>query len=447
MSAAILSQLSSFLQETSFADIPPEVKEQAKIRIIDFLAALGIGMRSGVKNPLLNFARIPAQPEATILYSGQSAPCAHAAACNTFIANSSGMEDGSRFAGAHPSSGIIPPALSAAEASIASGADLITAVVLAYEVYLRIGYALYPHDLRRGFHPSAILAPLGSAAAVGKLLGLDFPAIRSALALSCLSSSGLVVAFEAYPSKCYQVARGVKGGFRAALLAREGMPGPERALEGGFLKAYGGVEGINLEGLGSQFLISHSYLKIHGGCRLIHPCIDAALYLKNQEGVSPEDVEEISVKTTSVAHAMEKESARSAYDARFNTPFLIAVALIEGEASEHQITEKLLRDERISALCEKIKVEVDPELDKNYPAQRGAKIILKTKDGRIVSRRVDFPLGEPENPLPLEVLKDKFMKSLVGIFAKSRISFLYEFLQNLENQRNLIPFFEAVKNK
>ena len=447
MAETILNTLSRFLRETSGKDIPLEIREQAKIKIIDFLAALGMGMRSGVENPLLDFPRIPSQPEATILYSGKPAPAPHAAACNTYTANSSGMEDGSRFAGAHPSSGIIPPAMSAAQTSGASGPDLITAVVLAYEIYLRIGYALYPHDVQKGFHPSAILAPFGSAAAVSKLLDLDSPQALSALALSCISSSGLVVAFEAYPSKCYQIARGVKGGFEAALLAREGMPGPERAMEEGFLKAYGGAEKIDLEGLGSRFLISQSYLKIHGGCRLIHPCIDAAIHIRNVEGVRPEDVEEILVKTTSVAHAMEKENARNAYEARFNTPFLMAAALMEGEAAENQITEEMLRNEKVRELSGKIKAEIDAELDKHYPAKRGSNIILKTRNGRTIMRQVDFPLGEPENPLPPEIVKQKFMKNLEGVLEKSRVSFLYDFLEDLDNQKTLTPFFETVTNK
>jgi len=442
-----LDRLSSFVQETSFAQIPSSVREQAKIRIIDLLSAIGFGMRSGVANPLLSFDKTPSAQEAITLFYGLPAPPSQAAACNTFTANSSGMEDGSRFAGAHPSSGIIPPALAAAQMAGASGSDLIAAVVLAYEVYLRIGYALYPHDLKKGFQPSSILAPLGSATAVGKLLQLDPIALRSALGLACLSSSGLVVAFDAYPSKCYQIARGVKGGFEAALLARDGMPGPERALEEGYLKAYGGVETLNLEDLGSTFLLSQGYLKIHGGCRLIHPCIDAALYLRNEEGIRPEEVEEISVHITSVAHAMEREEVRSAFDARFNSPFLIAAALQEGEVSENQITQELLRDEGIKELRSKTRTEVDPELDRNYPAQRGAEVSVKTKGGKSVSRKVKFPLGEPENPLSAEMVGQKFKRGLSGILDESRISDLYRFLQDLENHGSLAPFFQTITGK
>ncbi|MBN1665070.1 MAG: MmgE/PrpD family protein [Deltaproteobacteria bacterium] len=447
MSTTLLDQLAAFVKETSAADIPADVKEKAKIRIINLFAAVGLGMRSGVENPLLTVTRIPSQPEATILFSGVPAPAPHAAACNSYIATSSGTEDGSRFAGAHPSSGIVPSALAAAETLGASGDDFLTAVILAYEVHLRIGYALYPYDLHRGFHSSAILAPLGSAAAVGKLLGLDKIALRNALALACLSSAGLVCAFDAYPSKCYQIARAVKGGYEAALLAKDGMPGPELALEDGFLKAYGNVETIDLTGLGSRFLVTETYLKIHGGCRHIHPAIDAALSLKNDEGVRPEDVEAISVGITSAAHAMEREEPKTYTDARFNTPFLIAVALKEGEVSDEQITDELLADRSLQALCAKTTVAVDAALDKNFPAERGAWVEIKLKNGKTVSRQLQNPVGEPENPLAPEVVGNMFKKALAGILAPDGVDFLYGFLQNLEKQKSLQPFFETVTKK
>ncbi|MBN1381052.1 MAG: MmgE/PrpD family protein [Deltaproteobacteria bacterium] len=447
MTATLLDQLAAFVKVTASEDIPAGVKEAAKVRIINLMAAVGLGMCSGVENPLLNVTRIPSQPEATILFSGEPAPAPHAAACNSYIATSSGTEDGSRFAGAHPSSGIIPSALAAAETMGASGADFLTAVILGYEVHLRIGYALYPYDLHRGFHSSAILAPLGSAAAVGRLLGIDATALRNALSLACLSSAGLVCAFDAYPAKCYQIARAVKGGYEAALLAKDGMPGPELALEDGFLKAYGNVEAIDLSGLGSRFLVTETYLKIHGGCRHIHPAIDAALSLRNEEGVRPDGVEAISVGITSAAHAMERENPQTYTDARFNTPFLIAVALQEGQVSDEQITDALLADQRLQALCAKTQVAVDPELDKNFPAERGAWVEIKLKDGRTVSRRLQNPVGEPENPLAPEVVGTMFKKALTGILPPDRIDFLSGYLQDLEKQKSLMPFFDAIVNK
>jgi 2-methylcitrate dehydratase PrpD len=442
-----LKRLSSFVNETTFDQIPSSVREQAKIRVIDLLSAIGLGMRSEVMNPLLHPEKTPSPQEATVLFYGFKAHACHAAACNTFTANSSGMEDGSRFAGAHPSSGIIPPALAAAQMTRVSGSELITAVVLGYELYLRIGYALYPHDLKRGFQPSSILAPLGSATAVGKILRLDSTALRGALGLACLCSGGLAVAFDAYPSKCYQIARGVKGGFEAALLAREGMPGPERALEDGYLKAYGGVESLNLKDLGSPFLLSQTYLKIHGGCRHIHPCIDAVLKLRNEEGIRADEVEEITVHITSMAQRMEREELKSAFDARFNTGFLVAAALREGVVSESQITEDFLQDGGIRALRSKTRVEIDPELDRNFPGQRGAEVWVKTKEGRRVSRKVKFPLGEPENPLSPERVGEKFKRGLTGILDESQISALYGFLQDLENQKNVEPFFRILAGK
>jgi len=440
----LIEHLALFVNETTAEKIPSDVKEKAKIRIMDFLAALAMGMGSGVENFVLNAPCIPSSPEAMVLFSGKLLPAADAAACNSYIATSSGMEDGSRYAGAHPSSGIIPPALAAAQITGASGEALIAAIILAYEVHLRIGYAIYPYVLQRGFHSSAILAPPGAATAVGKLMGLDAHELSSALSLACLSSGGLVCAFDAYPAKCYQIARAVKGGFEAALLAKKGMPGPARALEEGFLKAYGNAQTLDLNDLGSRFLVGESYLKLHGGCRHIHPAIDAVLDMRATDAVKPENVAEIFVGITSAAHAMERENAGNHTDARFNTPFLVAVALKEGEVSDEQITEALLADKTIKALCTKTRVVVDPALDVNFPAERGAIVNIKLKDGRTIHRQLRFPLGEPENPLSTEVVGKKFKKSLSGILPSDKIGFIYDFLQNLEYQKNLVPFFNTI---
>ena len=447
MAPTLLEALGAFVCNTTPAQIPSEVTKMAKIRVMDFLAALAMGMRSGVENFVLDVPSVPQLPKAMVLYSGHSLAAADAAACNSYIATSSGMEDGSRYAGAHPSSGIIPPAFAAAQVTGATGENLVTAIILAYEVHLRIGYAIYPTVLQRGFHASAILAPLGAATAVGKLLGLDKKQLTSALAVACLSSAGLVCAFDAYPAKCYQIARAVKGGYEAALLAKRGMPGPAHALEEGFLKAYGDAHTLDLSDLGSRFLVGESYLKIHGGCRHIHPAIDAAIDMKETDAVKSEDVAQIFVKITSAAQAMEREDAKTYTDARFNTPFLVAVGLTHGEVSDEQITNALLADETIKGLCAKTQVAVDPALDVNFPAERGAKVTLALKDGRTLHRELRYPLGEPENPLPVEIVGQKFKKALSGILTTDRIDFLYDFLQDLETQKSLNPFFKVISKK
>jgi len=438
---SLLDPLISFIKETGFRNIPQEVIEQAKIRIIDLISACGIGYLSGVKNPFWAFASIYKDSQrATIFFNQKRSFAPHAAACNTFLANSSGMEDGSRFAGAHPSSAIIPSAVAAAEMIDASGQDLITAIVTAYDIYLRIGYALYPNNLKKGFQASAILAPIGSAAAAGKILNLDFSSLKSCLSLACLSASGLKVAFDEYESKCYQIAKGVKAGMEACLFAQKGLKGPDRVLEGGFLKAYGGEEGrLELRNLGSSFYLLQTYVKVHAGCRLIHPCIDAILFLREKERIFPEQVEMVSIGVTSAAREMEKEKVKNVYDARLNTPFLVALALKNGEVSENQITEEALKDRIIKDLLGKIKVDVDPELDQKYPSQRGAKVIIRLKDGRSIYQKIDFAEGEPETPLSMEKIREKFQRALEKLLSNDKVTFLYQFLSELERQDSVHP--------
>jgi len=231
---------------------------------------------------------------------------------------------------------------------------------------------------------------------------------------------------------------------KSAMLAKKGMPGPAHALEHSFLKAFGNTQAIDLTDLGSHFLVGESYLKIHGGCRHIHPAIDAAIDIRETENLSADDVLEISVGITTAAYAMERENAQNHTDARFNTPFLVAVALKEGEVTEEHITDARLADKMIKDLCLKTSVAVDPDLDVLFPAERGAKISVILKNGSTIKREVRLPLGEPENPLSGAMVENKFKKALSGILKQDRIDFLYDFLQNLEHQKNLDSFFDTI---
>jgi len=123
----------------------------------------------------------------------------------------------------------------------------------------------------------------------------------------------------------------------------------------------------------------------------------------------------------------------------------VAAALKEGEVSEDQITEELMRDKIIKSLLAKTRIEVDPELDRNYPARRGAEVIIQLRGGKKVRRRVDFALGEPENPLSFEQMKGKFQKAMKGFLPAREIGFLYHLLEDLEGQEKMSPVFKLLR--
>ena len=167
----IATILGSWVHRTSYEDLPSDVVTVAKERILDFL---GTAFDSYTRYPLTPVIKIlqaySAKEEATVIGEGVKLPCGSAAMVNSAY----NISDGSRYTGAHPACVVVPPALAAAELrQPVSGKELILAIVLGYEVMLRIGRAMYPSSHNRGFSPTTIHGPMGAAAAVGKILNSD----------------------------------------------------------------------------------------------------------------------------------------------------------------------------------------------------------------------------------------------------------------------------------
>src|SRR4030042_2127208 len=129
-------------------------------------------------------------------------------------------------------------------------------------------------------------------------------------------------------------------------------------------------------------MIPKTYIRTHAGCRHIHAPIDATLSIVHQHNIDWGDIEQILVKTYSVARELEIDHPQSGDDARFNTPCGIAVALIHGDAFYDRFTAQYLSDERVQRLMKKVRLETSEELDKDYPSKRGTIVLIKLKSGK-----------------------------------------------------------------
>ena len=164
--------LGEFIDKTSFQDLPQPVIETAKDRILDLLGAALTGYKLGAHKHIFNVLVKDGIQESTIIGEAVKAPCNVATLINSCMANLF-LTDGSRMGGIHPSIAVIPSSLAVAEREGVNGQDLILAVVLGYEAMIRVAAAMQPGCVLRGFHPTSIASPIGSAAACGKLLHLD----------------------------------------------------------------------------------------------------------------------------------------------------------------------------------------------------------------------------------------------------------------------------------
>lgn len=441
----LAAEFGRFLAETTYEDLPPSVVDLVKLRILDLLGAALVGYRTGTYRSLLEVLG-DGSAEAIIWGEGARHRLRDAVLVNSFLSHAAYVEDGSRFTGGHPSSVIIPAALSLGETRGAEGRQLILAVVLGYEIFLRLGRAIYPSTVVKGFQSTAVLGALGAAAAAASLLHLGSEASTHALAIAATLGAGLKEALRAPESQPLQVGRSSEGGLLAALWAARGAAGCETILEDGFLPAFGAPASDRakiLADLGTSFSIDETYVKLHGGCRGNHAPTDAVQDLVRRHSIRPEAIEAITVHVDSVTLAADIHDPRDGRQAQFSVPFAVAVAVLEGNAFPSQFTDAKVMDGRVSALMRKITVRADERLDREYPARRGARAEIVLTDGRRLATAVDLARGEPESPLSAEEIEAKFL-ALAGDVLGDRAREVRDRVRDLEKLHDVRELVERL---
>ena len=373
----------TYVAGTRFEDLPEEVVSAVRLRLLDTLGAALNGVRAGTVAPLARI--IPAGDEATVWGTGAQVSARDAALLNGFLAHATYTEDGSRFTGGHPASATIPAAVAMAEKTGAGGRDLVAAVAVGYEVFLRLGRAIYPSTVRRGFQSTAVLAPLASAAAAARIHGLSAEQTCHAIAIACNSAGGLKKALDDPRSQPLQVGRGCEAGVTAALLAANGVTGVETIIDEGLLPAF--ADGADttgmLSGLGERYSIGETYIKIHGGCRGIHAPVDALVAILRDNGLQAQDVRRVRVDT--ITRRADIDEPQNPEQAQFSIRFASAACLAYGDASTFRYTEENVASPEIRRLIELVEVSADPALDDGYPDRRSSRSRTSTVGSSVIA--------------------------------------------------------------
>ena len=347
----LAAQLGEFTSCLRFENLPAEVVVSAKERFLDFLGSAIWGANRGwygtiYATPLYQaLAELGGRSESTIIGNKRKLPSLMAAFVNSSLALP--FSDTCRFSGSHPGTIIVPVCLALGERHHCNGRDFITAMVAGYEILLRIGRAIFPSDVVRGFHPTSIVGPLGSAAAASHLLRLDACKTTHALALAASFSGGLMEAFGAYSTAMIQVGRAAHSGIMAALLAKREIISTDSMLEGGsftqsgFLSAY--TDNFNTEiitrDLGKMWTIRDVALKTYDGVAAVHTGVDAALEIIVKHNLNRDDIEAIDVRTHSRALSLQPSNVETGVQGKFSIPFIIAAYLKDGIISPLTFTD------------------------------------------------------------------------------------------------------------
>jgi 2-methylcitrate dehydratase PrpD len=332
----------------------------------------------------------------------------------------------------HPGAAVIPTALVVAETARASGQEFLTAIVAGYEIAMRISISRVS-DYKAQHYSTGIWGVFGSAAAAAKLLNLDRQALQHAFGIAAAHGPfppGGAFLHDSMVKEVIGWAGAV--GCSAAFLAREGFAGPEDVLD-----KSGRYETAQLvEELDKEYAILKTYFKPYASCRWSHPAIDGVLELVRERGLRPGEVAEIHVEGFQECTRLLDYAPASTVAAQYSIPFSVALALSRGRIGPGELTETNIRDRELLRLAQRVRVSVDPGLDRLFPEKAVARVTIHTSRGAFTTT-VEYPKGNPENPLSDAELAGKFRSLTVEVVGEERSAELEVAIDHLEQMDNV----------
>jgi 2-methylcitrate dehydratase PrpD len=428
--------------------------DRTKYLLLDYIGVAARGSLSDSSIPMLRLVQdLDKTAEGAVVIGTNirvSPPLA--ALANGTSAHSLELDDVVNEASLHPAVAIMPAAMAASQIAGCSGKELIAAIVSGYEVAIKLGVALDPAaHYARGFHPTGTCGTMGAAVTAAKILGLNQSAMTNALGIAgSMAAGSMEFLSDGSFTKRLHPGWAAHSGMMAALLAGKDFTGPGTIVEGkfGFLHSYSSTPNADkiLATWGRPYEIMRTSIKPHSCCRYKQGPIDGILKIVREKNLDASQVEKITLGILKAGFAIvaepegQKSNPKSVVDAQFSMPFGAAVAILNGKATLDEYTMENVNSARVKELMDKISCVEDPELEKEFPKKWPATVTLQTKDGKTYSTRIDFPKGDPENPLTWDELIDKFRNLMAPVFFDARQSEIIKRVRSLEKEEDLKTF-------
>ncbi|MER5805772.1 MmgE/PrpD family protein [Streptomyces mirabilis] len=398
MSESMTLTLAQYAASTSLERIPEEVRERAKQVILDELASAHFGREQPAGTLAAQYvAGLGGPPEARVLGTPLRISAPLAALANGTAGHADEI-DGAHVVGGHPGATLVHAAVAMAERQSATGAELLNAVILGYDIGVRLIDACGGlFGVKERHHLNAdFLHAVAAAVASSRLMGLAPERYCHAMALATFQASGLVALFQEkrHISKAFCNGQYAMAGVSAALMAATGFEGCDDILGDphGLLDAWGADNAsvVVTRGLGKDFAVTGANFKFVRAGYPIHAPVEAALSLVARHAIDTESIS--AVKVGMPARALRVVNDR--WMRNICLQDMLAVALLRGGLRLNETPFPTVLDEPAFApLRARITLVVNPLLEAQAPDGRGAVVTIRTRDGRTVSARVDHPRG------------------------------------------------------
>jgi 2-methylcitrate dehydratase PrpD len=390
--------VAAFIRESQWSTLPPQVRQKAREAFVDALGAILVGTLTPVSRITADYAGAAFRgDEATILVHGGRATAAGAAFANAYAANGIDIDDCAKYTRGHPGAQLIPATLAVGEKVGASGKEVLTALVVGYEVAHRAARCW--HDHHGVYQSCGSWGSMACAAVAARLLGLDHETIKQALGIAEYHAPNLPMMRDIdHPAMVkHGIGWGAMNGIVSAELAQRGFTGVPSIF--GFDQYQAWIRGIG----GEFIMVEGVTFKRWSCCAWGHPALYAVQRLMEQDGATftPEDVQRVQIYTFHEGFRLSQRQPESTEEAQFSIKWPVATLLLDGQVGPDQILEDRFTDERARALVDRMEVIQDPQVERMYrlfctsvdehpDARFTSRVEITLADGRhLVSELVD----------------------------------------------------------
>jgi 2-methylcitrate dehydratase len=456
----VTRELAAWVAGLRYDDLSSDAVEEAGLAFVDFLGeCLFVGATQPWGQTIAAFsAEEGGRPEATIIATGRKTLASRAALANGTMAL--GFEYADWGAGSRYYPFTVTGPLAVAESRHRSGQDLVTAIVLGYDLMARLVRATKVRVPGEGapppatsFYGPAVWGTVASAAGCARVLGLSPERTTAALGLGTAFTGGT---FQGHEEGAWQ--RSLNGGMAsdrgvtAALLAQTGFKATEMGLEGvqGFaVQFYDGMLDADalLADLGASWVITQRWSKAYPMNATLHAPVEALLQIMREHDLRHTDIERIDAAWQRVEEFLAKHEVSTVVAAQASLPFALSLAAVRGGIGVDDFTEATVADPVIRAMLPKISVSQDDELFKRVRNTMPGRVTVHTTDGRVLSAEVLHPKGNAGNRMTEDEFKAKFMDLAVRVLGAEQSEELYtraRSIQDIDDVAELAPLLSPL---
>lgn len=450
----ISRQVARFAIDLSYDDLPDNVVYEVKRYLYDSIGCAYGGYSTRDVTIIRDiYANMGGREEATVLGFGDRLPAVNVTLINSLMIRALDFNDIYwREDPSHPSD-LIPAALATGEMVDASMKDVIAAIVLAYEFEQRLCEFAIPGIRERKWH-HATLTQFVSPIVAGKLLGLTVDQMVNAIGISGSHNHtiGCPTAGHLTMMKNTVDPMAVQSGVFAALMAQKGFSGTQAVFEGkeGLMDVFGPEwdEQKLVGGLGDRFRILECSMKAFPTEALTHTHLTATLKAITENDIQPEDIDEVVV--TTIARACDilfdphKYEPATRETADHSLPYCIARSILDRQITPDSFSEEKINDPRLKEVIHKIRGEASEEFEKLFPAKQPSRVTIRTKDAGEFSVYLEYPKGDPREPMTMEDLLAKFNALAGDLFSNQEKQKLTEMIFSCEEMDSVRLFMDRL---